>query len=79
MNEREEESLNKGVFKTTDLEEKEIAFMHSCLNWGAEVCNHEVSKWKSLENMRENEGVVLSPAKEEVDEICQICEARKTR
>jgi hypothetical protein len=61
------------------LEEKEVAFMYFCRNWGTEVCHPEVSKWKYMSRLRENEGVVLSPSKEDVDEICRNCKARKVR
>jgi len=53
--------------------------MYACRNWGTEECHPEVSKWKSLESMRENEGVILNPPKEEVDEICRNCPALKIR
>jgi hypothetical protein len=32
-----------------------------------------------MEGMRDNEGVILSPIKEEVDEMCRICPALKLR
>ena len=61
------------------MKEEMLSFMYACRNWGTEECHREVSKWRSMEGMRENEGVVLSPAKKEVDEICINCEARKVR
>ena len=61
------------------MEEKTICFMYFCRNWGTEECRPDVSKWKFMGRLRENEGVVLSPAKEEVDEICSKCEARKVK
>jgi hypothetical protein len=61
------------------LEERTLSLMHVCRNWGTEECHRDVSKWKSMDGMRENEGVVLSPAREEVDEICRNCPALKIR
>jgi len=61
------------------LEEGAQILMHVCRNWGTEVCNRDVSKWISMEGMRDNEGVIVRPIKEEVDEICSNCEARKVK
>jgi hypothetical protein len=53
--------------------------MYACRNWGTEESHREVSKWKSLERLRENEGVILYPIREEVNNICQNCKALKIR
>ena len=61
------------------MEEKTVCFMYFCKNWGSEECYPEVRKWKFMDGLRENEEVVLKPVKEEVDEICSNCEARKVK
>ncbi len=53
--------------------------MYACRNWDTEKCHREVSKWKSMEGLRDNEGIILSARKEEVDEICRNCPSLKLR
>ncbi|TET70315.1 MAG: hypothetical protein E3J56_08240 [Candidatus Aminicenantes bacterium] len=61
------------------MEERTLSLMHVCRNWGTEECHREISKWRSMERMREKEGIILSPIKEKVDEICRNYKARKIR
>jgi len=61
------------------LEERAQSLMYACRNWDTEKCHREVSKWKSMEGLRDNEGIILSARKEEVDEICRNCPSLKLR
>jgi len=75
----EKKISTRGWCKEEDLERITLSLMYACRNWGTEECHHEISKWKSMDRMRENEGVILSPINEEADEICRNCKAQKIR
>jgi len=43
------------------------------MNWGAEVCHSDISKWKSIAEIKEGEEIIILPSLEKLNKTCWNC------